>query len=740
MTGTQREVGERIVDDIVGPAAVGGVVGFAGRALGYLDDFAAAVTAVIVAGAGFIWNKINPFDCPPTSPLVIDLDGDGIELTSLGDSNAFFDLNVDGFAERTGWVQSDDGLLALDINGNGEIDDNSELFGNATGFDNGFLQLAELDSNDDGVIDGNDTGFAELQIWRDFDQDGVSDSGELQALSDAGIASISLDAIEVEETNLDHLVTDRSTVTFTDGTNGIIEDVHFQNDTTLAYKLLPDEFEFHPTALALPLLWGFGQIASSWVSYSEDQVLRDEAVSLVNQLATGDVTGFLEDFEGFVLIWAGVADVPADSRGEHIDARKLAFLEKMHGTAFVDQYGGSNPRVNAGVELEMYFEETVKQLAGVFMAQSAVSKGFLDAYEADNLAAFQPSFEGNPLSVFTNLVNVTSGERTLSGDLSEVLAGLQNSIENGEITTANAIAAVMLLKTDFSSNEKEFHLLLQVAVVKAGLDPTTDFITALTFADDQQLLDGATGNDTITADSASYIRAGAGDDIVTGSAGQDLIYGGEGNDTLNGGGGADIYVYSLGDGSDTIKDYSTKSENDRLVFTDVNADDVTFSQNSGKDLIITLSNGDTITITDHFDNGWEDMELIEFADGTVLDLAGIAAKTISDQNGDGDDVVRGSTGADTFHGGVGNDTLIGGTGADTYIYSLGDGSDTIKDYSTRSEDDRLIFTDLNADDVTFSQNSGKDLIITLSNGDTITITDHFDNGWEDMELIEFADG
>lgn len=87
----------------------------------------------------------EPFENPPASPLVIDLDGDGVELVSLADSTAYFDLNVDGFAERTGWVSSDDGLLALDVNGNGQIDDNSELFGNMTGFDNGFLQLAQLD-------------------------------------------------------------------------------------------------------------------------------------------------------------------------------------------------------------------------------------------------------------------------------------------------------------------------------------------------------------------------------------------------------------------------------------------------------------------------------------------------------------------------------------------------------------------------------------------------------------------
>ncbi|MCA3586398.1 MAG: hypothetical protein IOD03_22390, partial [Methylocystis sp.] len=62
-------------------------------------------------------------------PLMLDLDGDGIETGSLSQSSAFFDMDGDGFAEKTAWVDADDGLLALDRDGDGRINDSGELFG-----------------------------------------------------------------------------------------------------------------------------------------------------------------------------------------------------------------------------------------------------------------------------------------------------------------------------------------------------------------------------------------------------------------------------------------------------------------------------------------------------------------------------------------------------------------------------------------------------------------------------------
>lgn len=122
-------------------------------------------------------------------PLALDLDNDGIETIAVaGFSGSLFDYNNDGIRTATGWVSADDGLLVRDLNGNGIIDNGSELFGDNTTLADGskaahgFAALAELDSNSDGKVDALDKAFNELKVWVDADSDGVSQASELHTL------------------------------------------------------------------------------------------------------------------------------------------------------------------------------------------------------------------------------------------------------------------------------------------------------------------------------------------------------------------------------------------------------------------------------------------------------------------------------------------------------------------------------------------------------------------------------
>ncbi len=124
-------------------------------------------------------------------PLVINLDTDA---ASLSDQTFYFDIDADGELDEVSRLGAGSGYLALDKNGDGVINDGSELFGTASG--NGFADLAGYDEDGNGWIDENDAIWNRLKIWVK-DENGRD---VLYRLADKGVGAICLQNVSTDFT------------------------------------------------------------------------------------------------------------------------------------------------------------------------------------------------------------------------------------------------------------------------------------------------------------------------------------------------------------------------------------------------------------------------------------------------------------------------------------------------------------------------------------------------------------
>jgi len=166
-----------------------------------------------------------------TTPIVLDLNGDGISTLSMADGVRF------GFASgqpvQTGWVAPTDGLLVRDLNSDGNINDGTELFGNNTLMADGstaadgYQALAQLDTNYDGVINSSDAVYSQLGVWVDSNSDGISEAGEIKSLTALGITEISVIASVTSSIDHGNIIGLTSSYQTVDGISHLAGDVWF---------------------------------------------------------------------------------------------------------------------------------------------------------------------------------------------------------------------------------------------------------------------------------------------------------------------------------------------------------------------------------------------------------------------------------------------------------------------------------------------------------------------------------
>ncbi len=237
-----------------------------------------------------VWATPQRYD-----PLTLDLDGDGNETHGIDPAQPiYFDHTGAGVAQASGWIAADDGFLVLDRNGNGLIDNGTELFGDSTPLAdggkafNGFHALFQEDTNQDGWVDADDQRYADLKVWRDLNQNGSSEADELKTLAESGIQALKVDATpNYRVLDNGNVIADVGSFIRSDGstadmaTTQQLGDVDLVSDAFLSR--FTDTIPLTEQALALPGMRGSGQVRDM----REAASLSGDFAAVLTQYAAG---------------------------------------------------------------------------------------------------------------------------------------------------------------------------------------------------------------------------------------------------------------------------------------------------------------------------------------------------------------------------------------------------------------------------------------------------------------------
>ncbi|BCM25597.1 calcium-binding protein [Methyloradius palustris] len=699
----------------------------------------------INAGVSTAFKKFSNFP-QRSDPFTLDLNGNGVETTGISNTNPIlFDVDADGIKTSTGWVAPSDGLLVMDRNGNGYIDNGRELFGDATLKSNGqlaadgFDAIADQDTNQDGIVSSLDDNWDNLLVWRDLNQDGISQANELTSLNTLGIASINVTSVEHNTLlNNGNVLADLGTFTYSDGTSGTAGTAANLADVNLVQDTFNSEFTDHipltTQAATLPDLQGSGQVRDlreaaslspslaalltqfASATRAEQHILIDAILKAWSDTSTMATT-FTGAYAGHNLTvdmqtwYTGIITGSADYQAM-VD--KLTIMEHFNGRTYQPIPTGTDDVTltlwhNAQYLLNQSYDELKNSvfnslhISGVYdtLVKPMLDKiglvisdtGFsLDFSELN--ADFNARIALNPSDGILDLIDFYSATKSdLRGSGWQGQQMILDFLTTHTLTSEIGIAA---------SNAGLF--LRGYTAWNDGNGSTgDDYIRG---NDQPNTISGASGNDTIIGGNGyDSLDGGDGNDIISGGGyndnlnggdGDDTLIGGVGNDYLVGGNGNDTYRFSLGDGQDYI-DNTVNSivHQDTIQFTNVDSASLTSLTRSGNNLIINYGTSDSITLWNRFyvSNVGASFDQFIFSDGAYFTLPQLYGAYAINLTSDSDNVsfdtfavephftytanmhILAGAGNDTVSSGVGNDTLEGGDGNDSL--TSGNGNDLL---------------------------------------------------------------
>lgn len=534
------------------------------------------------------------------SPIIIDMNGDGVKTLDRKKHNIYFDLDNNGFAERTGWVDRHDALLVLDRNRNGVIDSGSELFGNYTLLKNGnearngFEALMELDTNKDGLLNSQDDIWAELQLWQDLNSDGITDQGELTNVADSQLSSIDLSYRNIQLYENNNLHRQQSLVTWQNQIQSDIVDIWFDVHTTDT-QVTPIDIDISESIAELPNISAFGNVYNLHTAMAVNSDLEDKVKTYIASTPE-EQESLLNDL---IYTWTGADKAPSDARGFMKDGRQLAVLEALVGRPYYQGYRWqSDAGPYAAKILETEYQKFSDYVAGQIAAKTTYN-AILDSVRLQ----FNPA---------------TYSDHQVSYNWSKVDGYIASLFEQGKYDEIDELIDIARKMGTYSTKLKRNYFYNKDAV-----------------AGQNYILKGTNSHDTLI-----------------GTLGNDEFYGGEGNDT---------FVLNRNWGQDKVKLYYTGLDDmDVLYFNNVRPDELQVRGINDEEMIITrLGSNDTVTVERQFTSSQYSptIDRILFSDGTKWDIDTICQMAV--KGTDGDDVILGVTDNDIIHAGAGDDTVTG---------------------------------------------------------------------------------
>jgi Ca2+-binding RTX toxin-like protein len=726
------------------------------------------------------------------TPLAIDMDGDGIELVSIYSRNFRFDMNGDGFAEYTGWLDADDGFLVVDNNNNGVIDNQTEMFGASDNGVSAWDKLAAYDSNSDSKVDSSDANWSELLIWKDENQNGYSEAFELLSPIAAGIYGFSL----VQDTYLDesaaNIVDGRANWLDSNGNaGGYYYDVFFrvnQIDTEYVGNDLTNSPQIDESALKYPEMRGQGTVPSLTYAASNNPDLS----ALLDVLVAYDYTTpswVLDELIYNILYeWSDVANIEnvTLSTSDEFYERGIilkafyggfaSFSDGAENVSYWEDFTSVAQRAIFSMEWDKFYDGVKAGL----LVQTAYAEIFPNSYYSPledkvfaeeriifndslenilaNASALAPTDADEANVFWANLIKILSisdptgsltyGNQIVGQETASVVEIIENYLNNDIFLSADSL---------YVADGEIGKITSHYTGYQTGLDPA--------WLEAPQYLYGSDGDNTLIG--------GEGNDYINGNDGNDLIITTSGSDILIGGDGADIFrvdpvSWDLGSISiipgiyGNIKDYVDGLDKidiskfsyhygwNTIVYNQQpQSNELNITYNSQTDQTkIGSYQGVYFTLDGDFTNLLDSNDFIFPTYGT--NNSNILNATTSNWliNGlDGNDILSGSTGMDYLIGNSGNDTiyssesddfLIGGAGDDVYFYERGFGNDVVRDgvgnnivyfgFGTSSDDFNISFY---SDSVT-----GPKISLEFDDGETLILSEWLTNVSDSLVVLD----